>query len=182
MTVLNESQLLSVHYIDPPQGCTLTDNRFIDPMSKYFCWRGIISNDGETCTAGEVCDPVSFLYARNRFCQRFGGRKIDPRNPGGNPTCATDMFVPNLDSSPVQNIRGGTIINDSVMMCQGPAGWFHCLGAGIQQGISGNKTQLLTHTAIALGGILAIAVVLRMTGVGKNLVPKGTFNTKFLKK
>lgn len=181
MAVLNE-QLLSVHYIDPPQGCTLTDNRFIDPQSKYFCWRGIISNDGEQCTVGEICDPISFTYARNRFCQTFGGRKIDPRNPGGNPTCPTDKYVPNLDTAPVMNIRGGIVINDSATMCMGPAGWFRCLGTGIQQSLAGDKKQLLIHTGIALGGILAIAIVLRMTGAGKNLVPKNTFNTQALKK
>jgi hypothetical protein len=180
MAVLNE-QLISVHYVDPPQDCTIKENRFLDTKSGYFCWKGIVSNDGETCTVAEVCDPISFINARDRFCQASGGRKIDPRKPSGNPTCVLDKFVPNLDSSPVNNIRGGTVTYDPMSMCQGPAGWLHCLGSGLQQSVSGNKTQLLLHTGLALGGILAIAIVMRMTG-SKPLLPPNTFNTKFLKK
>jgi hypothetical protein len=106
----------------------------------------------------------------------------DLRYGPGNPTCPPDLFVDNLpgEDPTVRNIRGQTVLNNK--MCDGIAGRLRCAGAGIGQSIRSQPPgQLLIHVGMALGGLLVLALVVRYTGIGKQLKKLKIFDTRSLK-
>lgn len=161
MPVLDES-LLTVHNIHEVESsqCTLKDNRFKDPQSGYYCWKGIIFQQ-PNCIMGEVCDPVSFLRARDRFCVTFGG-SMDPRKPGDT-TCIPGRFVPNLDpSSPVVNERGGVVTYQPQAECKGISGWIRCVNQGFGKSIhSITGSTAFPHVMLFTAFLLGAAIFVR---------------------
>lgn len=182
MAVLNEQNfqgLLQIHNVNNQGDCNLKENRFLDNESGFFCWKGQVSQSDTECITAEICSPTSFIDARDRFCKAYGGRKFDPRYPPGNPTCVTDVFVPNLPGMDptIHNVRGGAVTYEPHGQCQGLNGWLHCLGSGIHSSLSGDKNTLMKNTAIAVGGLLVIALVVRYTKL-KRYIPHGILNTR----
>ena len=183
MPVLDENNfpgLLEIHNVQTGD-CSLKENRTQE--NGLYCWTGIASQSEGKCVTATVCDPISFIYARDRFCKAYGGRKIDPRHPGGNPTCPLDKFVPNLPGmSPViANIRGGTVTYEPQEACKGLSGWFKCAGHGVQQSLSVDKKTLAKNVLIAGMGLFVVALVFRYSGAKKYL-PKDVISTRALER
>jgi hypothetical protein len=157
-----EEQLLYAHNFQfVPKDSKFGDNRFRDPTSGFYCWKGITEivypgHEGEWMLA-EQCDPASYTAARTRFCLTFGC--LQPYRyagflPGDNP----GMEVPNR--------RGGIVVANNVEECskQGIAGFAKCLGDGVKESIGNtlapeNKMKLITSMGALVVTFLVVVAI-----------------------
>lgn len=169
---------LYIHNIRYGNCNVMGDNRYRN--GSLYCWRSRVVSEPE-CVTASICSPVSYTDARDRFCRAYGGMK-DMRYGPGNPTCDPDLFVSNLpgEDPRVMNIRGANVLDNR--MCDGIAGRLKCAAQGIGQSIRGQQpSQLFIHVGLALGALLIAALVIRYTGVGKELKKLKIFDTRALK-
>ena len=154
LKAMGDDALLVAHnFQQVPVGTKFGDNRFRDPATQYFCWRGITEIKPTTGTGmilAEACDPVSYTEARTRFCITFGCkdkfRYVSP--PAGEPTI-------------VKNKRGGITVYNHIEECTGGAGFLSCFTGGVKESIAQvlipeNKTKNI----VSLGGLIVALFII----------------------
>src|SRR5215212_4040071 len=63
--------------VTSPEACKTIENRIREPDYNLYCWFGRIRKGDDPdrdggCAVGQVCSPVDFTDARNRFCLTLG--------------------------------------------------------------------------------------------------------------
>lgn len=160
-----EDQILYAHnFTQVAEDYDFGDNRFRDPYTNYFCWRGITELKPTTGTGkilAETCDPASYTAARTRFCLTFGC--LQPFRYAG--------FKPGEEANgEVPNRRGGIIVANNIEECSiggTNIGFLSCLTNGVKESVSHSLQPdhkykvVLSGIALALFFLVLVRIIRR---------------------